>query len=154
MGTTKFTQRKNTLLIQTTDATKHWNIFLYQFIPLGKWRSEATCIRSSRAPSISESVLRTYLFRREGVEETLLNPLISQDVKLQHNGGNQIKWRCSLQGWAPAAQSLLYPCSKAASYKAGMVCSVPMPTHIASLEQGWKKHRAAFIYVPRSSCRW
>lgn len=47
--------------------------------------------------------------------------------------------------------SVLYLCSKAAGCKAGMVCAVPTPTHVAALEQGWKKHTTAVIYVPRSS---
>lgn len=45
----------------------------YQFIPLGNWGSEATqtSISSFRAPSLSESALKTYLFveKKGGREE-------------------------------------------------------------------------------------
>lgn len=50
--------------------------------------------------------------------------------------------------------SVLYLCSKAAGYEAGMVCVVPTLTHVAALEQGWKKHTTALIYVPRSTRSW
>lgn len=121
-------------------------------------RSEATqtWISSSRAPNLPESVLRTYLERRRErkVEETLLNPLFSEYIKLQHNGGNRINWRCCLQGWAQTAQGLLFPCPEAARCRAGLVCAVPNPTDTASLGRGWKNHTAPLIYVPRSSCSW
>lgn len=139
MGNIRFMQ-KDTLLMRMTNAIQHWNIFLYQFIPLGKWRSEATCTSSSRAPNLSESVLRTYLFReREGGAsrgDITKSSFFSEDV---NNGGNRINWQCCLQGWAQAAQCLLHLCSKAARCRAGMVCAVPMPTCGAGLEQGWKK---------------